>query len=900
MLNQHPLLTTGYVGDYQLPVQALSAKEKFKNKAKNGYSEWEKQNLDALEIIAYQQYAYNEKYHINERIVNGEFITNDYFDCDDEDGFVSTLDELIKQGKIPKFIKNYNIIGKVIDVLCSIFEEFPDVFHIVGHGETFQSEKDREQVKLLQDWFLAKLEESIDKMMPEQSEEVSDEDYQKQRDELKQFMTPTDISSYMKSWRHDYELWAEYKALDIKYKYNTEKLKRAEYRDFLINGLRFRHFHVTNMGLEMYTEDPRHVFYQKSKDVEYVQDGDYVGTIKILTPQRLIDKYSKILSSEQISKINEVYTNFNSGETTKPAKDLFGNSINYVGINNVPYNTNLPFKNEWLNKVAPGLGMNRTDYNPFDLSDVSIYNINTKDFIETVAYWKTQEKVYTMNWINPDTQIQEIIEVDEEFIFPPYIKKIKNKAVVGEIEFNTAIEGWNTVIAKGVKIRMPNSDSMYLLTGYCEYQKTSPNTIIPKLPIFGQTANNRGVAVRGIVDKLKPYQFLNNVAMNKAAKFQERGYLPFLAMDMKILPKYKDWGTTEDEHESTLAKWMGLGEELGATVVDTSLINTMGENAGGGQFPRVIDMDLTPRIIQQLQIAQSIVTMGYQEIGISPELLGQTKSRDTATGINLGVTQSQHAISRWTTLFLECEKEMLQYSIEVSQWLEAENKEISVEYVNSDYTNGILKFANANFNLFDWRIYIVNSQEELRKKKLFEDLALTNTIQAKVSDKLKMMDKSTPSEKIIKIIEESERQAEQQQQKMYELEQQKIAAQTEAEQARLAQEAEQFTQNLESEERQAWIRAKGFMDSDVQDTDKNNIADALEFDKFTTQAQRELEKLGISRDKVEIDRMDREHRKNMDEAELQLKSKALSLKEQEIRQTAKNVKYLDRGKYSGK
>ena len=37
-------------------------------------------------------------------------------------------------------------------------------------------------------------------------EEVSDEDYQKQREELKQFMTPTDISSYMKSWRHDYEL----------------------------------------------------------------------------------------------------------------------------------------------------------------------------------------------------------------------------------------------------------------------------------------------------------------------------------------------------------------------------------------------------------------------------------------------------------------------------------------------------------------------------------------------------------------------------------------------------------------------------------------------------------------------------------------------------------------------
>lgn len=897
MLSTHPLLKTGYAGNYQLPVQALPASEKFKNKSENGYSEWEKQCLDALEAIAYQQYIHNEKYHINERIVNGEFITNDYFDCDDEDGFVSTLDELIKQGKIPKFIKNYNIVGKVIDVLCSIFDEFPDVFHIVGHGETFQSEKDREQTKLLQEWFLAKLEESIDKMMPEKSEEVSDEEYQQQRDSLKQFMTPSDIGSYMKSWRHDYELWAEYKALDLKYKYNTEKLKRTEYRDFIINGLRFRHFLVTNYGLEMFTEDPRYVFYQKSKDIEYVQDGDYVGTIKSLTPQRLIDKYSKILSSEQISKINEVYTNFNSGETTNPAKDLFGNTINYIGINNVPYNTNLPFKNEWLNKAAPALGMNKTDYNPFDLSDISVHNINSSEFIETVAYWKTQEKVYTLNWINPETQIQEIIEVDEEFVFPSYIKKVKNKAIVGEIEFNTAIENWNTVIAKGVKIRLPNSEAFYLLTGYCEYQKTSPNTIIPKLPIFGQVANNRSVIVRGIVDKLKPYQFLNNVAMNKAAKFQERGYLPFIAMDMKIMPKYKDWGHSEDEQEATLAKWLGLGEDLGATVIDTSMTNTMGESAAGGQFPRVIDMDLTPRIIQQLQIAQSIVAMGYQEIGISPELLGQTKSRDTATGINLGVSQSQHAISRWATLFLECEREMLQYSIEVCQWLEAEKKEISVEYVNSDYTKGILKFANTNFNLFDWRIYIVNSQEELRRKKLFEDLALTNTIQAKVSDKLKMMDKLTPSEKIVKIIEESERQAEQQQQKMYELEQQKIAAASESEKAKLEQEAEHFKIKLASEERQAWIKSRGYLNEGEQDIDRNKIPDAFEYEKYTTQSQRELDKLGISRDKLQLDREERAHRQAIEEAKLKLEDKKLNIKEKEIEQSAINAKYNDLGKY---
>ena len=124
MLSQHPLLKGSFMGKNELPVQALSTKEKLKGKDKEGYSDWEKECLDALEIIGWQQYNENEKYYINERIVNGEFITTDYFDCDEDDsGFVSTLETLIKEGRIPKFIKNYNIVGKIIDVFCSIFEE---------------------------------------------------------------------------------------------------------------------------------------------------------------------------------------------------------------------------------------------------------------------------------------------------------------------------------------------------------------------------------------------------------------------------------------------------------------------------------------------------------------------------------------------------------------------------------------------------------------------------------------------------------------------------------------------------------------------------------------------------------------------------------------------------------
>lgn len=894
-LSQHPLLATSFAGLHQLPTQAISSKDKLKNKKKNGgYSDWERQNLDALEQIAYAQYTNNHRYITNEKIVNGEFITEDYYDCDEKEQ-LEPLEQLIRDGKVPKFIKNYNIVAKIINMLVSIFEEYPDVFHIVGYGETFQSEKSRKQSELLKEWFDAKIEENINSIVEpiaEDSDEETKQQYQQQRDQMKQYLTPEDIGQYMKNFRHDYELWAEYKMLDYKFKFDTPKLRKNEYRDFLINGVRARHFRVTPYGLQQETINPRNLFYQKSDGVEYIQDGDYAGLVYKSSPQRVLDLFSKILSSEDIIKINSVYTELNSEETKGTTKDIFGNVINYIPINGVPYNTTRPYNNQALNNMAPNLGMNYSVLDPFDLNGLTSYSISSTDSIITEAYWKSQEKIYTISWINPETNIHEIIDVDEEFVFPSYIKIKRDLPSIGEIPFNTAIEGWNTVIYGGIKIRLLNSEAIYLKTGILEYQKTSPNQIIPKIPIFGQISNNRNVVVRGLVDQLKPYIFLHNIAMNKASKYQERGFLPFIAMDMKILSRQHDWGTTEEGE--IIQKWMELGEDLGIAPVDTSVVNTMGENASGGQFPRVVDIDLTPRVVEQLNIARSIVQVAYEQIGISQQLLGNIKSTESATGVNAGIIQSQNTVSHWISSFFDCEKEIIQYSLEVAQWLEANNKEISVEYANSDYTTGLLKIANTNFNLFDWRIYVVNSQEELQRKKIFKEMAVgMNTLSISTTDRLEMTNTLTPSEKIIKIIKASEERAQAMEQQQLKLKQDELAAKDTTEKARIVQEEKLLKLKLDSEERQAWIKSKGYLSDEQQDTDNNKIPDAFEYHKFETQSDKEYQKLGLAKDKIKIDREKENQRINENQQKMLLEQQKLALKDKQIEQTAKNVKILD-------
>ena len=168
-----------------------------------------------------------------------------------------------------------------------------------------------------------------------------------------------------------------------------------------------------------------------------------------------------------------------------------------------------------------------------------------------------------------------------------------------------------------------------------------------------------------------------------------------------------------------------------------------------------------------------------------------------------------------------------------------------------------------------------------------------NTLPLSTSDRLEMTSTTTPTEKIVKIIKASEEKAQQQQQQQLELQQQQIAAQTKAEQDKLVHAEKMLKLRLASEEEQSWIKSRGYIGAGEQDLDTNAIPDAFEYQKFQTQSSRELEKLGLSRDKVQLDREKETSRKSEVDRKMQLEAEKLRLKNKQIDQTAKNVKILD-------
>jgi hypothetical protein len=897
ILDVHPFLENfTRAGMYNaLPPQMKSRKEKRANLDENGVSNWEKRNMDTFESIARFQYMQHRKLIDNERLLNGEFIESDYLESDEED-FSEPLNKLIADGKLPKFVKHYDMFRSVIETQVGEFEQAPDTFGVVGKGEQILNDKMQVQLDMLNEYVEAELTKTFQEYLqknqivtPEEFQSEEEEQaFQQQMEQMKKARTPEEIGMYMKmNPRHQFEIWAEEELKKQIERFNIKKLRREEFKDYLVVGRRFREITTTKTGLSIKPLNYVNVFYHKSPNIQYVQQGDYAGTVELASASFIIDKYGHQLTKKQLLTF-ETMSNTELKES-RARTDFFGNSVNYLDFSGNPYNTFLPSSNNLLNRLAPNLGMNHLSYGtllPPSYENNNIYG--NRLYVVTKAYWKSYELVGRLCWNNPSNDLFEVLEVDEDFIIPSYIKELPYHNMQNEPELNTIVWMYKTIIMEGSKINNnttgQNTHGIYFNIKKCEYQPQSKDGMFKSLPIFGQIANNKNTKSVSQVDLIKPYQFLYNVVLNKAYKILERSILPFVAHDIRTLPNQKDWGGDE-----SLIKWIETGNATGVAPMDTSPSNTLGANSGG-QFPRVIDLDTTPRIIQHLNIASAIRGLALSQLGFTPERLGDISQSDTATGINVSITKSFNATASWFTDFYELEREILNYQLQVAQWLQSNNKDYSAQFSNSILTQSLLKTNYQNLTLYDLDVYVTNSQEELRKLEMYKKLGMElNTTGTLMSSRMEM-GSMTNAQRILEVVKYEEEKAAEREQQIQQFQQQQEQAKTEIEKERIKIQQEQFYAKLEAEKEVAFIRSSGYKQD--QDQDLNKIPDALEYQKFQSQASNEVSKLGLSQDKLNVEREKEQNRRTETQQKLSMEQQKVALKEREIIQSGINSRIM--------
>lgn len=885
MFSNHPFVQNNSHQFQILPPQMLTIQEKDEK--------WQMQCMDALEYIARIQWLTNQKLLDNYKLVNGEFIPSEY---GIEDEYKDPLSQITTDFNVPSFIKNYDIISQPINRLVGEIDLQPDIFTIVGKGELIEGEMMRTKTEMIREYQMADIEKKIklkliDKGLDPDFNEFETEEEQQQylqqiEQESQKLRNPMQIQNWIdREYKHMAVQWAEIELEDQKERFNLADLRRTEFRDLLTTGRRFRHIYLKANGFGIESWNPVNTFYHKSPEVKFIQDGDYVGRIHVISIPDIIDRYGFRMTGKQLSDLQAAYTKtYQEQSLAKTTMD--GKPIDYLSPSGIPYATRVPSLDRFINDFAPQV----KDFpatSTWFLSEANLDAINGGGaflnaingmYQVTEGYWKSAKRIGKLTWINPETQLLEKILIDDNFIIPKYVKEIDGTIEFKEEdEINSVSWTWINEIWSGVKIANAGTHSNLAKPIYLDVQRHDVQfkgeTLIyePKLPVAGQVLNNRNAVSAGLVDLMKPFQFFHNVLMNQAYQFLEKEIMPFILMDVNLIPNDKDWGSGKNKN---LEKWMEVAKAWGIVPADTSPENTAGANVNGGQLPRVIDLDMSQRIMTRLNMAQQIKALALDQVGISPQRLGDVKASETATGINQATQNSSIQTSYWFTEFFACERDILKMQLAIAQTLQARNKDILATATKSDLSNSFLKFTDNDFMLYDLHVYISNSQKTVRDLEMVRRLGIeNNTLMTKMSDRITMAtSNSIPS--IVEIIKRSEKENEERQSQEQQMRQQQMEQSKEIADAQLAQEKEQFYAKLENDLSKEYIRASGFNENLSSDANSNTIPDVLEQLKFIENQGVNSTKMSMAQQKLDLDR-------EMSRADRNFQERQLTFKEQQ-------------------
>lgn len=814
-----------------IPVQMLPMKEKDE--------EWRRACMDALESIGRKQFLENINILENYRLVNNELLYNHYVFSES----VTDLAQLaVKEFDLPPYLRHYDITRKVINVLSGEYQKRPDNFRAAAVDEFATNEYLRTKGDLLKEIVMNAIQENVARQLKAEGFDLEKDDfaseeeaqaYQQEIQEAQKRLTPAEIEEYMReNYRGVAERWAEMVLNLDKQRFNTPELEMQEFEDMLICDRAFRHFFLkaNGLGYGQETWNPIRVFFHKSPDVKYVEDGDYVGRVFYLSLPEIINRYGHKMTRKQI-------------------EDLYGDYLKKKKFGGAEYAffqaTHVPFENypEYARTIQafgydPHTGVPYTgSFGNFTSQDVDVlFNSSSTTYNlqgltqATEAYWRSQKRVGFLIMQDPETG--EVIEeiVDETFDVPDFVKEVEDDLSYEDMVFypqkkmNTIRWTWVNEVWGGIKINAITSETpggIYVDVKPIPFQfKGDINPYEVKLPVCGAIFNNRNAKSMSIVDMMKPYQILYNVFMNKIFQLASTDIGKILLLDPRLIPNDKDWGG-----EKNIEKWVTATKHSKIGQIDTSP-GARGGTPPGQQQWSVQDMTTFDEIKATIEIARLIEEQAMFQVGITQQRLGIVQASETATGIQQSVNNSYAQTESYFTKFSNYKKRVLQMNLDIAQYCAATDRDITISLIQDDMTREFIKMNGIDLLNSQLAVRVFNSQELLRQNDLVKQLILkNNTANASMSALAAAIYTESPA-KLIGMLKkmEADIKAETQAQRDHEqqLADKQIQAKQEEKAADQAFEAEQNRLDREARIREKIISVTNF-DPDVADNEQVDV-----------------------------------------------------------------------------
>ena len=601
-------------------------------------------------------------------------------------------------------------------------------------------------------------------------------------------MPPEQIAKYMdKDYKDIVENTAYHSLTYLREKLDLDNEFIKGWKDGLISGREI--YYVGVLNAEPYAErvNPICFSYDKSPDLEFIEDGSWCCRKMRMPITEVYDRYYDKLEEKDLDKLEEMIC-------STPGRNLGDRSPVDMGIQLRIYD----------NPIFEGAGK----------SLVNVWH----------CCWKSFKKIFYVTTTDDAGQPQ-INIVDETY------QPVGNEV---SIEPDWIIEVWEGYRA---------GSDLYFGIQPIEYQHVSidnPNS--QKLPYCGAIYSNTNSKPRSLVSILKPLQYMYIVLWYRLELAIARDKGKVVNMDITQIPKSMNISP---------AKWMHYLSSVGVNFINPyeEGWNIPGREGGKpAQFNQITALDLTMSnvIAEYIQLMDKIEELAGTISGITQQREGAVSSSEMVGNVERSVVQSSHITEPLFWVHNQCKRRVLNMLLNTAKGAWEETGKQKLQYI---FDNGERAFLDITpkFYYEDMDVFVSDTSKDLENIQKLQQLiqpamqngaSLLEAAEILTNDnfniiKQKLKDMQTRQEQVQQQQQEAEAQQQQQLQQMQnESKQQELMLQ----EAQMDLQRYQIDQDNQTKIAVAQINA--YRGTEELDQDQNGIPDPIEIGKQAIEQQK--------------------------------------------------------------
>lgn len=746
----------------------------------------------------------------------------------DEKDFKRITNPFKVEDGFPATPQDFNIIRPKVDLLIGEETKRPLNFKVVRTSQEAVSELQEKGKEMLLNYIMA----SITARMSE--EEAAQ--YQQQLDNG-EIMPPEEIGKYLdKSYKDVIENTAYHTLTYLREKLNFDNEFIKGWKDALIAGTEIYYVGVLNSEPYLERVNPLYFSYDKSPDLEFIEDGTWCCRRMRMPYTEIYDRYYDKLTEKDLNKLEEMMTG-------RPSNDI-GDKGPIDNVNHINMH----------------------------IYDNPMYDQNTRHNINVWhCCWKSFKKIYYVTYLD-ETGTPQVEIANEDY------QKTGQEI---SVEPDWVVEVWEGYRA---------GTDLYFGIQPLEYQHVSidnPNS--QKLPYTGAVYSNTNSKPRSLVSILKPLQYMYIVLWYRLELAIAKDKGKIINMDIAQIPK--SMGITPE-------RWLHYLSSVGVNFINPYEGNPSDPNGSrASSFNQFSSVDLTMGnvIAEYIQLMDKIEQLAGVISGITEQRQGQVSTHELVGNVERSVLQSSHITEPLFWVHAQCKRRALNMLLNTAKgaWEETGKKKLS--YIFDTGERAFLDI-DPRFYYEDMDVFVSDTSKDLENLQALKQLiqpamqngaSLLEAAEVLTTDNLNLLKQ--------KLMDMQKRQEEAQQQQQQAEQEQAVQLQQmqneQREQELMLEEAkmdlERYKIDQDNQTKIVVAEISAYRGTEDKDIDMNGVSDPIEIGKQALE-QRKIDSAEYTK------RYEQRQKKEIEDKKIQLEKERMK-HEMEL-QRAKDDAALEREK----